>query len=70
MKIVLDIEENSEPRENDIIVFKNGKWKIVPKSDLLNNHLIEQTKKNKGFEKEIKEIKEDLMKLAKIVKEK
>lgn len=66
MKIVLDVELNREPKENDLIVFKKGKWQVISKKEFLAS----QERFNLDSSKKIDELKNDLVKLAKIVKEK
>lgn len=75
MKVVLDVETNSiNPKENDILIFKDGKWKAISKESFLagiNNelaHLNEFT--IDAIKKDIKDLEEDLGRLAKLVKEK
>ncbi len=88
MKIVLDIQENKEMKENDIIVFKNGKWTVVSRDSFLAkikelhykdisclsakiddlSKLIDRELNEK--EEKIIQLQNDLVKLAKIVKEK
>lgn len=70
MNVVLDIELNGELKENDMIVFKNGKWKVVSKESFISKYLVDQKKVNDRLEKKINELEENLLKLAKIVKEK
>ena len=66
MKIVLDVELNREPKENDLIVFKKGKWQVISKKEFLAS----QERFNLDSSKKIDELKNDLVKLAKIVNEK
>lgn len=66
MKIVLDVELNREPKENDLIVFKKGKWQVISKKEFFAS----QERINLDSSKKIDELKNDLVKLAKIVKEK
>lgn len=66
MKIVLDVELNREPKENDLIVFKGGKWQVITKKEFLAS----QEKINLNIDKKLKDLEENLVKLAKIVKEK
>lgn len=66
MKIVLDVELNREPKENDLIVFKGGKWQVITKKEFLAN----QEKINLNVDEKLKDLEENLVKLAKIVKEK
>jgi hypothetical protein len=66
MKIVLDVELNREPKENDLIVFKGGKWQVITKKEFLAS----QEKINLNVDKKLKDLEENLVKLAKIVKEK
>lgn len=39
MKIVLDLTLNGEPKENDIIVFQSGKWKVISKESFFAKHI-------------------------------
>lgn len=73
MKIVLDIKEKLNPKNNDIIVFDKDEncWKVMPKTIFL----FEQNKKISALEKANKELKDELLKqenqiieIAKIVK--
>jgi len=66
MKIVLDVELNREPKENDLIVFKGGKWQVISKKEFLAS----QEKINLNVDEKLKDLEENLVKLAKIVKEK
>lgn len=70
MKIVLDIEINGEPKEDDVIVFKSGKWKVVSKESFLAKMLENQRKVNLENSKRMKELEDNLLKLTKLVKEK
>lgn len=70
MKIVLDIEINGEPKEDDVIVFKNGKWKVISKESFLAKMLENQRKVNFENSKRMKELENNLLKLTKLVKEK
>ena len=69
MKLILDIA-NDKFNENDILAFKHGKWKGTKKEALLGELIEAQNKKNLQYEQEIAQLKEDLVKLAKVVKEK
>lgn len=73
MKMVLDIAENQNPKNNDILVFDkdDGKWKVSSK----NLFLFETNKKIANMEKEIKELRDEVLnqknqiiEIAKIVK--
>lgn len=73
MKMVLDIAENQNPRNNDILVFDkdDGKWKVSSK----NLFLFDTNKKIANMEKEIKELRDEVLnqknqiiEIAKIVK--
>lgn len=73
MKMVLDIAENQNPKNNDILVFdkEDGKWKVSSK----NLFLFETNKKIANMEKEIKELRDEvvnqknqIIEIAKIVK--
>lgn len=73
MKIALDIVVDNKLSDNDIIVYKKGKWRAVLKDDFLGN----MAKKDNELENQIKdlqsqidELKATLIELAKIVKEK
>lgn len=70
MKIVLDIEINGEPKEDDVIVFKNGKWKVISKESFLAKMLENQRKVNLKNDERMKELEDNLLKLTKLVKEK
>ena len=88
MKIVLDLKLDREPKENDVIVFQNGCWKVISKESFLANfkkkHIEDMQTLEKELEdmsskfsleladkdKEIKKLQNDLVSLAKIVKEK
>ena len=70
MKIVLDIDERTKINENDIIVFKDGKWAVMSKESFLANYVNSQRTLNKKYEKRISKLENDLVALAKIVKEK
>lgn len=73
MKVVLDVETNSiNPKENDILIFKDGKWKAISKQAFLvefNNTLVLQDFKLEELKKDIEKFKEDFAKLSKIVRE-
>ena len=66
MEIVLEVETKRELREDDVIVRKGGKWKVISKESFF----AEQFKWNMDCEAEIKQLQNDLVELAKIVKEK
>lgn len=70
MKILIDIETLGEPRENDVIVFRDGKWKVISKESFFARNVNEQRAINNGYEKRIEKLEKDLVALAKIVKEK
>ena len=70
MKIVLDLKINREPKENDLIVYKNGQWCVLSKESFLAKTEGKQMLKNQEFEKRIEKLQKDLISLAKIVKEK
>lgn len=70
MKIVLDVESNIEPKENDLFIFKDGRWKVISKENFLAKLVENQQKENLKLEREISELKDNLSKLAKLVKEK
>lgn len=69
MKIVLDVV-GDDPKNNDIIVFKNGQWTVVHKDIFLKELIANVEDKNLQTEKELNEIKNDLVGLAKMIKEK
>lgn len=73
MKMVLDIAENQNPKNNDILVFDKDdeKWKVSSK----NLFLFDTNKKIANMEKEIKELRDEVLnqknqiiEIAKIVK--
>lgn len=70
MKILIDIETLGEPKENDIIVFRDGEWKVISKESFFARNVNEQRAINNGYEKRIEKLEKDLVALAKIVKEK
>lgn len=70
MKIVLDLKLDGQPKENDVIVYKNGQWRVISKESFLAKSKERQMLKNKEFEKQIEKLQKDLISLAKIVKEK
>ena len=70
MKIVLDVQLNGELKENDIIVFKNGKWQVMSKTKFFANNLEAQRLVNQATDKKIKALEKNLVELAKIIKEK
>ena len=70
MKIVLDIQLDGELKENDIIVYKDKKWKVVSKESFFAKHNEKQNKEIGSLKKDVEKLKKDLVNLAKIVKEK
>lgn len=66
MKIVLEIEQNRELKEDDIIIYRNGKWCITSKNYFLN----EIGQKQDSLENRVSDLESNLLKLAQIVKEK
>lgn len=66
MKIALDIIVDNKLSDNDIIVYKKGKWYAIPKDDFLGK----LNKKTIELENQVVELKATLIELAKIVKEK
>ena len=70
MKIVLDIKLDKDLKENDIIVYKNGSWTVISKESFLAKSLNDQRLENAKLEEHIKKLQNDLVNLAKIVKEK
>ena len=70
MNIVLDVKNAKEIKENDILIYKNGKWTIVSKESFFASYLEEQRKLNNKYEEHIEKLEKDLVNLAKIVKEK
>lgn len=76
MKIVLDVIGDN-PRNNDIIVYKNGNWVVMHKDVFLKDIIASIEEKNLQVNKDIadvnksiEEIKQDIVSLAKIIKEK
>lgn len=70
MKIVLDLNVDREPKENDIIAYKNGNWIVISRESFLAKYINAQRLKNKKLENDIEKLQKDLVNLAKIVKEK
>lgn len=73
MKIALDIVVDNKLSDNDIIVYKKGKWRAVLKDDFLGNMAkkdIELENQIKDLQSQIDDLKATLIELAKIVKEK
>lgn len=73
MKIALDIVVDEKLSDNDIIVYKKGKWRAVLKDDFLGNMAkkdIELENQIKDLQSQIDDLKATLIELAKIVKEK
>lgn len=69
MKTIIDIA-GGIPRENDILVFRKGQWAPTTKESLLRELLNKQSEINSNYEKRISQLEQDLVNLAKIVKEK
>lgn len=72
MKIVLDLTLDRQPKENDVIVFQNGKWKVVSKESFLANHIKDNretfaslVENEQGLRKKIDDVNEDLSKQIK-----
>lgn len=65
MKIVLDVEEKM-PKENDILIYSRGKWVIVSRESFLKKYIQRQ----RELDKKIDDLKEMVIELAKVVKEK
>lgn len=66
MNIVLDVSCGKELKENDVIVFKNGKWQVISKEMFFANC----DKKQFELARKIAKMEKDIVSLAKIVKEK
>lgn len=64
MRILIDTQ-SFKPSENNIIVFKDGKWSIISRQTYLayqDKILLEQSKKIDELEKQIKLYEEDITK--------
>lgn len=77
MKIVLDLKLDGQPKENDIIIFQNGNWKVITKESFFAKHINDNRqsfaaieRNEKKLEEKIGRLQKDLVALAKIVKEK
>ena len=70
MEIVLNIQTDGKLQDEDIIIRRKGKWVAISKSRFLSDVLDKQKKVNESLAEDIGEIRKDLSKLAKIVKEK
>lgn len=72
MKIVLDLTLDRQPKENDVIVFQNGKWRVISKESFLANHIKDNretfaslVENEQGLSKKIDNVNEDLSKQIK-----
>lgn len=70
MKLVLDVKDKNEIKENDLIVYKNGNWEVVSRESFLAKYINDQRLLNKEYKQKIEKLQKDLVNLAKIVKEK
>ena len=77
MKIVLDLKSDRDPKENDVIIFKNNAWTVVSRESFLSKYTEMQAKELNGLQgqinalnTQIEKLQGDLVKLAIIVKEK
>ena len=59
-----------EPKEKDVIIFKNGKWTVTNKDLLFKEFQDKTNQRLNQQENEIKKLQKNLVDLAKIVKEK
>ena len=69
MKIVLGLKLDRQPKENDIIIFQNGNWKVISKESFLAKHInenrqsfIDIEKNEQKLDEKIDKTKEDLEK--------
>lgn len=76
MKIVLDLKLDRQPKENDVIVFQNGVWKVISKESFFAKHINEnrqsfksieekEQKLDKKIDKTKEELEQDIQKLQK-----
>ncbi len=68
MKIVLDVV--GEPKENDLIIFKDGKFKVVSRESFMSSYVKKHEDDKLELNQRIKTLESDLIKIAKLVKEK
>lgn len=76
MKIVLDLKVNREPKENDIIIYKDGSWTVISKESFLAKHINEnrqsfidiennEQKLDEKIDKTKEDLEKDIQKLQK-----
>ena len=75
VNVVLKVQENFNPKDNDILVYNNSKscWELVTKVAYLNgvnSQIKALVKENEALKNEIKGVKNDISILAKSIKEK
>ena len=70
MKVVLEVKTLGEPKENCVIAYKKGEWVAMPREQFLSYAVNGQRLLNKSHEERLAKIERDLVKLAKIIKEK
>ena len=75
VNVVLKVQENFNPKDNDILVYNHNKgcWELVTKVAYLNgvnSQIKALVKENEALKTEIKGVKNDISILAKIIKEK
>jgi len=73
-KIIIEIDKNTKPLDQDMLVYSSTKEKYIPKSktNILTNvtkRFVKDEKEISELSEEIDELKSDLAKLTKIVKE-
>lgn len=72
MKIVLDLTLDGQPKENDVIVFQSGKWRVIPKESFFAKHIKDNrdtfadlVENEQRLSKKIDNVNEDLSKQIK-----
>ena len=68
MKIVLDVQLEGELKENDIIVFKDGKWRSVSKKSFFAKEAMVRRDADNSLKQRIETLEHDMAMLAEIIK--
>lgn len=71
-KLVIDVNTDKEPSDNDLIVYLDGGWRVVSRDFFLrsvNSRITVLHKENRELNTKIENLSTNLSTLAKIIKE-
>lgn len=71
-KLVIDVNTDKEPSDNDLIVYLDGGWRVVSRDFFLRGVVSKMTslqKENRELNTKIENLSTNLSTLAKIIKE-